>query len=181
MAELQAALADYGVWVLFLLAMIEGPLVVLGATALSQMGVIDIRLVWGIAVLADLAGDSLLYLMGRHLPDCLPARHRPHLARTRAETMFETSGARIRLLAKLTHFAGLPTLIAAGFGRMPFAGFLFWNLVGTLPKVTVIVLVGWLFWQTVLQGDTETATALLLTLAAAAGATLLYRRRRRSG
>lgn len=181
MAELQAALADYGFWVLFLLAVIEGPLVILGATALSQLGACDIRLVWGTAVLADLIGDTLLYLVGRHLPDCLPARHRPHLARSRAERMFRTSGARILLLAKLTHFAGLPTLIAAGFGRMPYAAFLFWNLIGTLPKATAIVLVGWLFWQTVLQGDTETAITLLLTLAAVAAATLLYKRRRRSG
>jgi LPXTG-motif cell wall-anchored protein len=64
---------------------------------------------------------------------------------------------------------------------MPYAAFLFWNLIGTLPKATAIVLVGWLFWQTVLQGDTETAITLLLTLAAVAAATLLYKRRRRSG
>lgn len=180
MAALQAALADQGAWILFLLAVIEGPIVVLGATALAQIGAMDLWLVWVTAVLADLVGDTVLYLFGRYLPDCLPQRLRPSGARGRAEGVFRASGARLLLLAKLTHFAGLPTLIAAGFARMPYARFLFWNLVGTLPKVTAIVLVGGLFWTSVLSGRTESAVATLVITAAVAGMGVLVLRGRRS-
>jgi len=180
MVALQAALAEHGTWVLFLLAVIEGPVVVLGATALAQIGAMDIRMVWVVAVAADLVGDTVLYLFGRHLPDCLPERLRPSGARSRAESVFGRSGARLLLLAKLTHFAGLPTLIAAGFARMPLAHFLFWNLVGTLPKVTAIVLVGSLFWRTVLSGSTEAAVATLLVAAALTGTGVMLLLKRRS-
>jgi len=181
MAALQAALAEHGAWVLFLLAVIEGPVVVLGATALAHIGAMDIRVVWVVAVAADLVGDTVLYLFGRHLPDCLPERQRPSGVRSRAESVFGTSGARLLLLAKLTHFAGLPTLIAAGFARMPLARFLFWNLVGTLPKVTAIVLAGSLFWKSVLTGSTVSAVATLLVAAALAGSGVMLLRKRRSG
>ena len=180
MAALQAALAEHGAWVLFLLAVIEGPVVVLGATALGQIGAMDIRFVWFVAVVADLVGDSALYFLGRHLPDCLPRSLRPSGVRGRAESVFRTSGARILLVAKLTHFAGLPTLIAAGFARMPLARFLFWNLVGTLPKVTAIVLAGSQFWKSVLSGSTESVVATLLVAAALAGTGVMLLRKRRS-
>lgn len=181
MAALQAALADHGAWVLFLLAVIEGPVVVLGATALAQVGAMELRFVWGVAVVADLVGDTVLYLLGRYLPDCLPRRVRPDGARSRAEGVFRHSGARILLLAKLTHVAGLPTLIAAGFGRMPLSRFLFWNLVGTVPKVTAIVLAGCLFWTSVLSGSTGAAVAMLLIAAAVAGMGVMILRGRRAG
>lgn len=181
MAALQAAFAEHGAWVLFLLAVIEGPVVVLGATALAQIGAMDIRLVWVVAVAADLVGDTVLYLCGRHLPGYLPERLQPSGVRSRAESVFRTSGARILLLAKLTHFAGLPTLIAAGFARMPFALFLFWNLVGTLPKVTAIVMAGGLFWRSVLSGSTDSAVAALIVAAALAGTGVVFLRKGRLG
>lgn len=166
---------------IFLLAVIEGPVVILGATALAQIGAMDVRLVWVLAVIADLVGDTVLYLIGRYLPACLPRRFQPSGARSRAEGVFRTSGARILLMAKLTHFAGLPTLIAAGFARMPFARFLFWNLFGTLPKVTAIVLAGHLFWRSVLSGSPDAAVAMLLVAAALAGTGVMVLRKRRSG
>lgn len=164
MAELQTALADFGIWILFVLAMVEGPLVVLGATALSQVGAIPIHLVWSVAVLADLAGDLLLYTIGRFLPGLLPHRYLPQMAQERAGDLFRHSGPRILVMAKLTHFAGLPTLVGAGYGRMPILPFLLWNLGATILKVTAIVLAGWFFWQTVISGDTSDVVALLVGL-----------------
>ena len=179
MDGLIAALEDFGLWVVFALAVIEGPVVVLAATALAKLGMMDVRAVWAIAILADLFGDALLYLAGRHLPACLPARHRPQILRDKAEALFHRSGARLVVMAKLTHFAGLPTLIAAGFGRMPFGPFLFWNLLATVPKVSAIVLVGWVFWQALLAEDAGQATALLCGLAVALALILLGLRKKR--
>lgn len=179
MDGLIAALESFGLWVVFALAVIEGPFVVLAATALAKIGMLDVRAVWAIAIFADLFGDALLYLVGRHLPDCLPARHRPRILRDKAETMFQRSGARLIVVAKLTHFAGLPTLVAAGFGRMPFGPFLLWNFLATVPKVSAIVLVGWVFWQAVLSEEAGQATALLCGLAVALAVILfgLWKRR----
>lgn len=179
MDGLIALLETYGLWVVFALSVIEGPFVVLAATALAKIGMLDLWAVWVIAILADLFGDALLYLAGRHLPDCLPARHRPRILRDKAETMFHRSGARLIVVAKLTHFAGLPTLVAAGFGRMPFGPFLLWNLAATVLKVSAIVLVGWAFWEAMLSEQPGQATALLCGLAIGLGVILLGLGKRR--
>lgn len=179
MDGLQSALADHGVWVLFVLAVLEGPLVVLGATALAQLGSLEVRWVWGIAVLADLVGDILLYGAGRFAPDLLPQRHRPHMAQERAAALFRRSGRRVLLVAKLTHFAGLPTLVTAGFARMPFVPFLWWNFVGTVVKVSAIVLAGWYFWQALAGGDSTEAVTVLLALSGGCGLAFLWLRGRK--
>jgi membrane protein DedA with SNARE-associated domain len=179
MAALLATLAEHGSWIPYLLAVVEEPLVTLGAKALMQIGALDIRLAWGPAVLADLVGDTILYLVGRHRPDCLPLCHRPNAARSLEHEVFRAYGGRILVLAKLTQVAGLPTLIVAGFAHMPLASILFWNLAGTLPKVTAVLLFGCLFWRSVSLGPTEMAVTVLL-LAAAAGSGLLIQQRRRS-
>jgi membrane-associated protein len=184
MEGLQSALADHGVWVLFVLAVLEGPLVVLGATALAQLGTLEVRWVWGIAVMADLVGDILLYGAGRFAPGLLPQRHRPHMAQAhiaqeRAAALFRQSGGRVLLLAKLTHFAGLPTLVMAGFARMPVLPFLWWSLVGTVLKVSVIVLTGWYFWQALAGGNSRDALAVLLALSLGFGVMFVLLRGRK--
>lgn len=179
MDGLQVALADHGLWVLFVLAVIEGPLVVLAATALAQMGAVDPRWVWSVAVAADLTGDVLLYSIGRFVPGLLPPRYRPRPAQESTAALFRRCGVRLLLLAKLTHFAGLPTLVSAGFGRMAFLPFLVWSLAGTMVKVSAIVLIGWHFWQAIGAGDMTDAVTILLGLGlCGALAVLLVRRRR---
>lgn len=158
------ALTEHGILILFGLALMEGPLVVLAATALAHMGAADIRAVWTVAVLADLAGDLLLYALGRYAPDLLPQRLRPQLVQQKAAALFRLRGPQILLAAKLTHFAGLPTLISAGFGQMNMGTFLVWNLLGTVVKVSVIILVGWHFWQAIEGGNVADAVTVLLFL-----------------
>lgn len=164
MEGLQSALADHGILILFLLALIEGPLVVLAATALAQMGAADIRIVWAVAVLADLAGDMLLYAFGRCAPGLLPPRLRPQLVRQKAVALFRQRGPQLLLAAKLTHFAGLPTLISAGFGSMSLLPFLVWTLIGTVLKVSIIILIGWHFWRAIGAGDMTEAVTVLIVL-----------------
>lgn len=176
MNGLQTAFAEYGMGIVFFLALIEGPMVVLGTTALARMSMIDIRWVWVIGLLADLVGDVLLYSVGRFLPGALPASWRPTVAQDKVAKLFLESGARLLLVAKLTHFAGLPTLVSAGFGKMPFGPFLLWSLAGTVVKVTAIVLTGWFFWQTVLSGETAHAVAVLLGLGLCCGLGFLFYR-----
>ena len=179
MESVQTFLAAHGGWALFALALVEGPLVVLAATALARIGTLDITFVWAVAVLADLAGDTILYLLGRFLPGLIPVRFRPSLAREQTCALFRQSGVRLLLFGKLTHVAGLPVLVAAGFGRMPLLPFSIWTLIGTVLKVSAIVLVGWTFWQALLSGDPGRAVAYLalLALALAVGALVLRARR----
>lgn len=179
MPEVQHLLSSHGVTLLFLLALLEGPVVVLAATALARSGHFDLATIWTVAILADVTGDLLLYALGRHLPDLIPARHRPQGARDSLARLFRSSGARLLLFAKFAHFPGLPTLLAAGFARMPLAPFLLWTLVGTVIKTSALVLCGWQIWQLLNLSGLAAAAVVLAAVALAGLVVLLLPRMRR--
>lgn len=175
-------LSQHGPLIFLALAVIEGPIATLAAAALAQKGAMDIRLVLALAVLGDLLGDMLLYLAGRFGTGLLPRRlcRRINLDRHLLDPMaaaFARSGWRLLIVAKWTHVAGLPTLIAAGMARMPVPSFLLCSLLATLPKVALLCLLGWGFGLAVTDLDPP-----LWVIAPLAGATLalmlFYVRRR---
>jgi len=89
--------------------------------------------------------------------------------RTRAGAML--------LFGKLTHSAGFAVLLAAGAAHVELPRFLAFNLLGTLPKSLVLVLLGYWFGKLYasLQGDLRIAGVLGFLLA---GSALLLAARR---
>lgn len=98
-----------------------------------------------IAVAADLAWCLLLYSAGRFLSLRTPDRLLAKTSKAQLTGLFAQSGGRMRVVARLTYVAGLPTLLMAGSARTALLRFSWWVLVGTVPKVTLLVLVGWVF------------------------------------
>lgn len=148
-ADLLALLSSHGIAILAPLAVIEGPIVTIIAGWFASLGILDVRAVIVVVILADLAGDSLLYLAGRMGFEGLPARWRLSLGLSRKRIvrmarLFRSHGPRIIILGKLTHAAGFAILIAAGAARMPYGSFILSNLIGTVPKSLALVALGWL-------------------------------------
>lgn len=141
----EIGLAPEGPLMLFLLALLEGPFIIASASALAHALEFRLGTIGLIAVAADLTGDVLLYSAGRFLWDVIPDRFHSKTPTVQLTRAFERSGGGILVVAKLTHVAGLPPLLAAGSARMPLMRFLWWSLVGTVPKVTLLVLAGWAF------------------------------------
>lgn len=111
--DFAALITTYGLIVLGPLAVIEGPVVTVIAAYLASQGLLDLRVVFVIVLLADLVGDSLLYWLGRGLLGKLSPRWRRRLGLSpeRIEALVETfreSGTKLLLLGKWTHAAGLP-------------------------------------------------------------------------
>lgn len=182
LTALEPMLAQHGPLIFLLLAVIEGPIATLAAAALAQKGVMDIRLVLALAVLGDLVGDVLLYVAGRFGRGLLPRSlcRRINLDRHLLDPMakaFARTGWRLLIVAKWTHVAGLPTLIAAGMARMPFLSFLLCSLLATLPKVALLCLVGWTFGLAVT--DLDPPLWLIVPVAGAAFALMLFYVRRK--
>jgi membrane-associated protein len=137
-----------GLLLLFPLAVIEGPIVTVIAGWLARLGYLPLG--WGVLILvvADLVGDSLLYRLGRAGPNVLPQKLRQVLGVTDARIAlmaehFSQRGGRTLIAAKLTHSFGFVVLVAAGASRMSFPVFLFFNLVGTIPKTLFFLLIGY--------------------------------------
>ncbi len=137
-----------GLLLLFPVAVIEGPIVTIVAGWLGRLGYLPLGWAMLVLVLADLVGDSLLYAFGRAGMDVLPQKLRQVLGVTGARIAlvaehFSTQGGRTLIAAKLTHTFGFAALVAAGISRMSFPVFLFFNLVGTIPKTLFFLLIGY--------------------------------------
>jgi membrane protein DedA with SNARE-associated domain len=187
MPSLDAALhllQAHGLVLVFLLAMVEGPIVTVLAAYLARLGNMDIVAVFVVVVLADLVGDAGLYLIGRYGHGGLPPRWRKRLGldekrQDMLDNHFRQSGGRTLILGKLTHSAGMLVLLAAGASRMRFGPFLFYNLVGTLPKSLFFLLIGYTlgYAYTAIDSYIFRASLTVLVLILLAGLYWLLRRR----
>lgn len=138
----------HGLVLLAPLAVLEGPIVSVLAGWLVQLGLLNFVAAYAVVVLGDLFGDTLLYLLGRWGLKRMSLRWRARLGlrRVRMEelaTHFRTKGGRTLVVAKLTHSLGFAALLVAGAVRMPFGTFLWYNLLGTLPKSLAFILLGY--------------------------------------
>jgi len=176
-ADLTQALTVHGgLPVLFLVATLEGPIATVTAAALAVKGMMDIRWVVPVVLVADILGDVIVYLTGRIAAGSLPAglRHRLGLDRHVIQPLahrFRQGGGRLLILSKLTHVAGLPILFAAGVARMPPGRFLIFSTVATIPKVAALCLLGWFFGAALTRLDPP---IWLVVLAGGAAALCLW-------
>lgn len=147
-AELLSLIQTYGLAILTPAAVIEGPIVSVLGGYLAGQGLLNLWAVLVAVVAADLIGDSILYSIGARGGRLLPARLRARLqSRTglqeRLRREIQDHGARLLVIAKITHGAGFAVLMAAGAARYPFGRFLFVNLLATVVKSGALVALGW--------------------------------------
>lgn len=148
-AQLIALLKGHGAYILTPLAVIEGPVVTVIAGWLASIGVINLAKAYVLVVVADLVGDSILYLLGRYAPLALPQSWRNRIGASprnlvRLRQSFRDTGPKILMIGKITHAAGFAALFAAGTARMRFGTFLLFNLLATLPKSAAFLALGYL-------------------------------------
>jgi membrane protein DedA with SNARE-associated domain len=180
-----ALIETYGLWILAPFAILEGPIVTVIAAYLAQQGYMNVLAVYLVCVVGDLFGDSLLYALGRYGATRLPGRLTRWLGLTKAREValtahFAAKGGRTLLLGKWTHSAGMPIMVASGMARMNFATYLWFNLLGTLPKTLLFVVLGFFLGAAYSAIDTyiyRTSLVLLLFVLLAAGLCLLRARK----
>lgn len=178
------AIGAQGLPVLVPMAIVEGPIVTIVAGWLAKLGLIS---AWGAGlalVIADLIGDTILYLIGRRGVARLPERWRRRLGLTdarlaRVAEHFLRHGPRTVVLGKLTHTAGAVVLVTAGSARMPYLPFLWWNLLATIPKTAVFFAIGWVFGAALPDVENALFWAAILLLGGFAFG--IYRMTRSSG
>lgn len=178
-------LQNWGLLLLFPLAIIEGPIVTVAAGWIVRLGLWPFGWVLVTCVIADLAGDLILYGLGRGGARLLPHRWRSHLGLddTRLATLashFDRRGGRTLILTKLTHSLGLAVLPAAGAARMPIGPFMFWNFLGTLPKSLALLSLGYFLGQAHASINTwiGRGTVAVVIAAVCVGGVLWFWRRR---
>lgn len=151
-AEIGDLIHAHGLWITFLLTVIEGPIVTITAGALAGKGLLPAPMVLLVACLGDLVGDIILYTIGRASP-----RLTRHLAGARVSSVrlgadklrniMHGQAWQILVLGKLTHVLGFAVILAAGVARVPFGLFVVISTLATLPKVAILCAVGYIFGQ----------------------------------
>lgn len=177
-AAFSELLATHGLWLMAPLALVEGPLVTVAAGTLAAQGVLPLGGVILTATAADLCGDVLLWLSGRHLCRQLPFRLKRRIVRRVPFADLRRNAGRVLLFGKLTHSLGAAVLLASGMARVPFMPFVTINLLATVPKVCAFALLGWAFGHTLTGNDRLFAPLGFLTLAATAGIAALWLRKK---
>ena len=158
---------------LFPLVMLEGPLATVCAGFLVAAGFAIWPLVYAIAVGADLAADTIYYLLGRSARYPPPRRIVRRFGLTegrlaRLEEVVRTNAPKALIGAKIVDAAAIPVLVATGLAKMDYGRFLILNVAATLPKAAVLMAVGFLVGEQAIQYlDRGSAFVALFALALA--------------
>ena len=149
-AHILALLATYAYATLFPLSVVEGPIVTVLGGYLASQGYVNVFLVYTIVVAGDITGDLAWYAAGRWSRMGIGARWGKYIGVTpdrlqRIEKHFERHSGKTLLLGKLAQGLGPLALLGAGATRMRPGRFLAFNLLATLPKSLVLLLVGYFF------------------------------------
>ena len=178
-------LLNYRYLILFPLIVIEGPITVVTAGVLASVGLLNFFIVYFVAIVGDLVGDSLYYAAGRFGRKRLDRWGRfiglPKERLEKMEVHFNAHGGKTLIAGKLSHAIGAIVLVTAGIARVPFKKFIFYNLWATLPKSLVLLLIGYYFGNTFIHLQRYFDFAWLGALAAAILFVVVYLFLRKTG
>jgi membrane protein DedA with SNARE-associated domain len=151
MAKLWAHVLAYPYLVMFGLMVVEGPLAMVTSGMLVATGAMTFVVAVLLAVVADVGADSAYFFAGRlarrstsdgRVTRLLARAGATAERRARLEASVHRSLARIMLGAKIFDSAAIPVLVTAGGAGVGYLKFLRWNLLLTIPKATLLLLVG---------------------------------------
>lgn len=170
-------LTTYGYLVFFPLTVIEGPIITVIAGFLVSLGYLNFFIIYALAIAGDLTGDMIYYSIGRWGGKRIMARG--YFLHVRAEHLerihkyFEEHAGRALLFGKWTISASAVILVAAGMARTPIRKFLWFNLIGSLPKSMAFLLIGYYFgraYQEIGRYFDYTAIAIFIIMVLAVAA-----------
>lgn len=174
----------YGYLIILPVSIIEGPIITVIAAFLAHQGYFNFFIVYLVVVLGDLIGDLLFYsfgYFGKRLSNTVLGRFfgltDAHIKKV-SDHFYIHSGKTI-FWGKITHSLGWAVLPAAGMAKMPIGRFLWFNLLGTLPKSLAFMLIGYYLGYAYKNIDSYISkTALILFFILAIGI-LVYSRRKK--
>jgi len=164
-------LLHYKYLALFPLAVLEGPIITIITGFFASLGLINFIMAYFVIVAGDLVGDVLHYLVGRIGGRRFVDHWGKFFGVTRnhigdLEQQYEKRGNKLLFIGKMAHGIGGAFLVGAGVIKMPFDKFLFSNMLATLIKSMVLLIIGFYFGHAFKLIDTILGKIALLTTGA---------------
>ncbi len=180
-------LSTYGYFILFPLAIVEGPIVTVIAGLLVTTGVFNPFIAYVVVIVGDIVGDSFWYGLGRfgggHFTRLLERWFGITQEKIQAvKHKLEHHRFKMTAISKLSQGVGFAGMIAAGVVRMSYPLFVFACLLVTLAQCAAYLLLGIFFgnaYNTIWSYLDYAALGTVALVASAIGVFLWYRRRKK--
>lgn len=143
-----AVLGYYKYWIIFPVAIFEGPIIIIISGFLASLGVLNIFVAYTILVLGDSIGDSIYYCLGRYGSRFIFVRKLlgflgyNEKSEKFLENHFRQHKIKTFLIAKLSHGMGWSAQVASGIAGVRYPEFILLSLIGTIPKTLFLFLIG---------------------------------------
>jgi membrane protein DedA with SNARE-associated domain len=152
MAHLLGTFLLYKYSALFVITIIEGPFITMFAGYIASQGMISLAIAYPLIVVGDLCSDSLFYALGYWGHFRIVKRFTSFAkisvpTSQRMDSLFHRHTIKTLFIAKITHAAGMPFLVAAGLAKVRYRKFLFANFLATLPKSMTFILIGYYYGE----------------------------------
>lgn len=117
---------------------------------LSSLGYLNVFAVYFLVLVGDVVGDSIYYAIGRWGREGFVRRWGRYIGLNQERTEhleghFKKHSGKTLIIGKWSHAVGVVVLVAAGIAEMPFWRFVWFNLVASMPKSLIFVVVGFYF------------------------------------
>lgn len=138
----------HGYLFLFLIMVIEGPLVTAAAGFLASLDVFNVMIVLLLSMLGNFTSDLAFYFIGRAGRSALISRYGSRVGLTplriaRIEELLKQNTAKTIVAVKLTPFVASWGLMAAGAARVPLTRFLAVSAGVVIPYALVLTAMGY--------------------------------------
>jgi len=136
----------------FVIALVEGPIVMVGSGMLYRLGVFSFLPLYFTLILGDFTADIGWYFIGKYGARRFVTRWGRYFSVTpesveRLEKLFHNHQGKILFISKITMGFGfaLATLMAAGMARVPFKKYALFNFLGGFVWTAILMSVGYFF------------------------------------
>lgn len=161
-------LENYKYLIVFPLTIIEGPIISVISGFLVYLGVMDFWGVLVVLVIADVLGDCMYHTIGRYSLRFEWARKLVgffgYSSKSEAflEEHFKKHKFKTFLFAKYAHGVGAVIQIASGIAKVNFVYFVFFSLFSTIPKILILVSIGFYAGSSIAKIDGILSTVALI-------------------
>jgi membrane protein DedA with SNARE-associated domain len=148
--QIVAWLIIYKYWVIFPIAVFEGPIITIIAGFLASTGVLNFWLALTVVALGDLVADNLYYALGRYGREKFIHRFGKYLGLNeqriiQLEKHFENHPWKTFTFGKFVHGTGSPILVAGGLAKVPYLKFIGYNIPTTVLNSSILIVIGYYF------------------------------------
>ena len=159
LSDIVTILEEYTYWLIFPLAIIEGPIIMIIAGFLAYLGKLNFFIAYMAVTVADILGDFLYYSIGRFWRSSTRIKKIGYFlgysdkSEEFLENHFKKHKMKTFLVAKFAHGVGATVQIASGIAKVNWVEFLGYSILGTIPKVLILFSVGFYAGQSYAKID----------------------------